>query len=150
MRERLAALDGDSGAIVALLGGDLSRSHQFIRVAEAMVELGRDEEAVTWARRGIEQTAGWQTDQLYDLACAAYARRGERAEALALRRARHERTPTSTSYRQLRTAAEAIHAWPMESEAARRVLRDRNPPGLVDALLDDSEAELAWQAAPPG
>ncbi len=149
-RERLAALDGDSGAIVALLGGDLSRPHQFIRVAEAMVELGRDEEAVTWARRGIEQTAGWQTDQLYDLACAAYARRGERVEALALRRARHERTPTSTSYRQLRTAAEAIHAWPMESEAARRVLRDRNPPGLVDALLDDSEAELAWQAAPPG
>jgi len=32
----------------------------------------------------------------------------------------------------------------MENEAARRVLRDRNPPGLVDALLDDSEAELAW------
>jgi hypothetical protein len=146
-RERLAVLDGDSGAIVALLGGDLSRPHQFIRVAEAMVELGRDEEAVAWARRGIEQTTGWQTDQLYDLACAAYARRGEQVEALALRRAQHERTPTSTSYRQLRTAAEAIHVWPMENEAARRVLRDRNPPGLVDALLDDSEAELAWQAA---
>ena len=146
-RERLAVLDGDSGAIVALLGGDLSRPHQFIRVAEAMVELGRDEEAVAWARRGIEQTTGWQTDQLYDLACAAYARRGEQVEALALRRAQHERTPTSTSYRRLRTAAEAIHAWPMENEAARRVLRDRNPPGLVDALLDDGEAELAWQAA---
>jgi len=143
-RERLAVLDGDSGAIVALLGGDLSRPHQFIRVAEAMVELGRDEEAVAWARRGIEQTTGRQTDQLYDLACAAYARRGEQVEALALRRAQHERTPTSTSYRQLRTAAEAIHVWPMENEAARRVLRDRNPPGLVDALLDDSEAELAW------
>lgn len=146
-RERLAMLDGDSAAIIALLGGDLSRPHQFIRVAEAMVELGRDEEAVAWARRGIEQTTGWQADQLYDLACAAYARRGEPAEALALRRTQHERTPTSTSYRQLRTAAEAIHAWPMESEAARRVLRERNPPGLVDALLDDGEDELAWQAA---
>jgi uncharacterized Zn finger protein len=146
-RERLAVLDGDSGAIVALLGGDLSRPHQFIRVAEAMVELGRDEEAVVWARRGIEQTTGWQTDQLYDLACAAYARRGEPAEALALRRAQHERTPTSSSYRQLRTAAEAIHTWPVERDAARRVLSDRNPAGLVDALLDDDQAELAWQAA---
>ena len=146
-RERLAVLDGDSAAIVALLGGDLSRPHQFIRVAEAMVELGRDEEAVAWARRGIEQTTGWQTDQLFDIACAAHARREEPAEALALRRAQHERIPSSSSYRQLRTAAEAIHAWPVERDAARRVLSDRNPVGLVDALLDDAEDELAWQTA---
>jgi len=146
-RERLAVLDGDSAAIVALLGGDLSRPHQFIRVAEAMVELGRDEEAIAWARRGIEQTTGWQTDQLYDIACAAHGRREEPAEALALRRAQHERTPTSSSYRRLRTAAEAIHAWPVERDAARRVLSDRNPAGLVDALLDDGEDELAWQTA---
>jgi hypothetical protein len=146
-RERLAVLDGESGAIVALLGGDLSRPHQFIRVAEAMVELGRDDEAIAWARRGIEQTTGWQTDQLYDIACAAHARRGEPIEALALRRTQHERTPTGASYRQLRGAAEAIHVWPVESDAARRVLRDHNPAGLVDALLDDGEDELAWQAA---
>jgi len=146
-RERLAVLDGDSGAIVALLGGDLSRPHQFIRVAEAMVELGRDEEAVAWARRGIEDTTGWQPDQLYDLACAAHGRRGEQVQALALRRAQHERTPTSSTYRQLRTAAEVIHAWTVESDAARRVLREHNPAGLVDALLDDGEDELAWQAA---
>jgi uncharacterized Zn finger protein len=146
-RERLAVLDGDSEAIVALLGGDLSRPHQFIRVAEAMIELGRDDEAIAWARRGIEQTTGWQTDQLYDIACAAYARSGEPAEGLALRRAQHERTPSGSSYRQLRTAAEAIHAWPVERDAARRVLSDRNPAGLVDALLDDGEDELAWQTA---
>lgn len=146
-RERLAVLDGDSEAIVALLGGDLSRPHQFIRVTEAMAELGRDEEAIAWARRGIEQTTGWQTDQLYDLACVAHGRRGEPVEALALRRAQHERTPTSSSYRQLRIAADAIQAWTVESDAARRVLREHNPAGLVDALLDDGDAELAWQAA---
>jgi hypothetical protein len=94
-RERLAVLDGDSKAIVAVLGGDLSRPHQFIQVAEAMAELGRDDEVVTWARRGIAQTSGWQTDQLYDLACSAHIRRGEPLEALALRRAQHERTPTT-------------------------------------------------------
>jgi len=47
----------------------------------------------------------------------------------------------------LRTAAEAIHVWTVESEAARRVLRERNPAGLVDALLDDGDDELAWQTA---
>jgi hypothetical protein len=128
-------------------GGDLSRPHQFIRVAEAMVELGRDEEAIGWARRGIEQTTSWQTDQLYDIACAAHGRREEPAKALALRRAQHERTPTSSSYRQLRTVAEANDAWPVERDAARRVLSDRNPPALVDALLDDGEDELGWQTA---
>ena len=146
-RERLAVLDGDSDAIVALLGGDFSRPHQFIRVAEAMAELGRDDEVIAWARRGIDQTTGWQTDQLYDLACAAHGRRGEEVEALALRRAQHERTPTSSTYRVLRTVAEAIHAWSVESEAARRVLRERNPAGLVDALLDDGDEDLAWQTA---
>ena len=35
-QERLAVLDGDAEALVGLLGGDLSRPHQFIRVAEAM------------------------------------------------------------------------------------------------------------------
>ena len=47
----------------------------------------------------------------------------------------------------LRIAAEAVHAWSVESDAARRVLRQRNPAGLVDALLDDGEDELAWQTA---
>ncbi len=146
-RERLAVLDGDVDAIVALLGGDFSRPYQFIRVAEAMLELGREEEVIAWARRGIDQTTGWQTDQLYDLACAAHGRRGERVEVLALRRAQHEQTPTSSTYRVLRIAAEAVHAWSVESDAARRVLRERNPAGLVDALLDDGEDELAWQTA---
>ena len=39
--ERLAVLDGDTDAIVALLGGDLSSPYQFVRVAAAMAELGR-------------------------------------------------------------------------------------------------------------
>lgn len=146
-RERLAVLDGDSEAIIALLGGDLSRPHQFIKVAEAMAELGRDQEVIEWARRGISQTSGWQTDQLYDLACDAYQRQDQPVEVLAMRRAQHERTPTSSSYRRLRGAAEAVDAWSLERDGARRALREHNPAGLVDALLDDGDDELAWQTA---
>ena len=49
--ERLAIIDRDVDRLVELLGGDLSSPHQFARVAEAMVELGRTDEALAWARR---------------------------------------------------------------------------------------------------
>ena len=45
-QERLAVLDRDVSEIVRLLGGDLRNPYQFIRVAEAMEELGRDEDVV--------------------------------------------------------------------------------------------------------
>jgi hypothetical protein len=146
-RERLAILDSDTDAVVALLGGDLSAPHQFIQVAEAMAELGRDQDTLAWALRGIAETRGWQTGKLYDLACAVHARRDEPLEVLALRRTEYERTPTGSTYHQLHAAADALQAWPLEQDAARRVLRERNPPALIDALLRDGEADLAWQTA---
>ena len=56
--ERLAVLDGDTDAIVALLGGDLSSPYQFVRVATAMVELGRDDDVLAWA---IEHCGGMRS-----------------------------------------------------------------------------------------
>jgi hypothetical protein len=144
-RERLAMLDRDIDALVKLLGGDLTTPYQFIRFAEAMRELGLDDEALAWAKRGIAQTSGWQVSQLYDLACDV--QRAEPLEVLALRRAQHERMPSSSTYRALRTAAEALDAWPLEQEAARVTLQRADPRGFVDALLGDDEVELAWTAA---
>ena len=106
-RERLAILDRDVDALVELLGGDLTNAHQFIGVAEAMGELGLDDEVLAWATRGIAQTSGWQTAKLYDLACDVHTRRGEPLEVLALRRAQHERMPSTSTYRALRAAADA-------------------------------------------
>lgn len=84
--EGLAVLDGDVERIVRLLGGNFSAPYQFIRLAEAMEELGRDDDVLAWATRGIAETTGWQVAQLYDLAAGVYARRGEDGELLALRR----------------------------------------------------------------
>lgn len=64
-------LDKDTTAIVTLLGQGLSTPHQFIRVCEAMAELGRDNDVLSGARRGISETRGWQVARLYDLACDA-------------------------------------------------------------------------------
>lgn len=146
-RERLAVLDRDVERIVELVGGDLTGAHQFQRVADAMVEVGRDDLALAWARRGVDETAGWQVAGLYDLACEIHARRGEPLEVLRLRRAHHERAPSSTTYGRLRQAAEAVDAWPLERDAARAVLRDRDRRGLVEVLLRDGDDQLAWVAA---
>ncbi len=59
----------------------------------------------------------------------------------------HERMPTATTYRQLRTAAEALGRWDAERAAARSVLEQRSPSGFVDALLDDGDTATAWTAA---
>jgi hypothetical protein len=110
-----------------------------------MRELGLEDEALAWAKRGIAQTSGWQVAQLYDLACDV--RRAEPIEVLVLRRAQHERMPSSSTYRALRTAAEAVDAWPLEQDAARVTLQRADARGFVDALLGDEELELAWGAA---
>jgi hypothetical protein len=146
-RERLAILDGDVDALVKLLGGDLASPYQFIRVAEAMRELALGDEVLAWAKRGIAQTSGWQVSQLYDLACGVHDAREEPLEVLALRRAQHERMPSSSTYRALRTAAEALDAWPLEQDAARATLQQADVRGYVDALLGDGELGLAWSAA---
>ena len=146
-RERLAVLDGDTEAIVALLGGDLSAPHQFIAVCEAMAELGREDAVLSFARRGIAETSGWQVDKLYDLACDVHERAGATVEALALRRQQHERTPSASTYSTLRRAAEALDAWGLERDAARRALRERDRGSYVDALLQESDADTAWVVA---
>jgi hypothetical protein len=146
-RERLAVLDGDTQAIVTLLGGDLSNPHPFIRVCQAMAELARDDDVLTWARRGISETHGWQVAQLYDLACDVHDRHEAPVEVLALRREQHERTASAGTYRALRRAADALDAWEVECGAARTALRERDRGELVEALLGDGDADAAWAVA---
>jgi hypothetical protein len=143
--ERIAVLDGDTDAIIRLLGGDLSAPYQFIRVAEAMEELGRDDDVLVWATRGIAQTGGWQVAQLYDLAAGVWARRDDDRELLRLRREQHDRMPSSSTYSLLRKAAEACGTWDTERPRARSILSEHDLGGLVDVLLADSEPDAAWQ-----
>ncbi len=147
VRERLAVLDGDIETIVELAGGDLSNAYQFFRVAEAMAELERDDLLLEWTARGIAEASGWQVGTLYDLACETYARLGQPLEVLRLRRAEHERMPSLSAYSTLRKAAEEVHAWDIELEAARMVLRACDLRGFVGALLGDGDQDLAWDEA---
>lgn len=146
-RKRLAILDRDLEAIVELLGGDLTNPQQFAAVAEAMHELELPDEVLKWARRGIAETSGWQTAKLYDFACEVHAEREEPLEVLALRRAHHERMPSSRTYAALRAAADVLGAWSVERDAARAVLQRTDEREFVRALLDEGDVDAAWAAA---
>jgi hypothetical protein len=148
--ERLAVIDRDVDRLVELLGGDLSSPHQFQRVAEAMVELGEPVDALRWARRAIAETSGWQVARLYDLAADLLTDANEMDEVVELRRHHHERTPSSSTYAKLQTAAGAVDSWAVEVDRARAVLADRDPAGHIDALLADGEADEAWAVAVTG
>ena len=147
VRERLAVLDQDIGAIIRLHGGDLTNPFQFVHVAEALAEIGRDDLVLEWASRGIAETHGWQIYRLYDFACETHARLGQPLEVLRLRRSHHERMPSSSTYAALRAAAETVDAWEVERPAARAALQKRDIRGFVDALLGDADRDLAWDVA---
>jgi uncharacterized Zn finger protein len=55
--------------------------------------------------------------------------------------------PSLSTYSRLRRAADAVDAWAIERDAARAVLRERDPRAFVEALLGDDEAQLAWETA---
>lgn len=148
--ERLAVIDRDVDRLVDLLGGDLSAPHQFTRVAEAMVELGRPADALAWARRGIAETSGWQVANLYDLAAGVLADGSALEEVVALRRGQHERMPSSSTYSKLQAAARVTDMWDAEIVSARAVLASRDPAGLVDVLLADGDSDEAWRTATSG
>lgn len=148
--ERLAIIDRDVDRLIDLLGGDLSSPHEFQRVAEAMVELEQADEALSWARRGIAETSGWQVAKLYDLAADLLTDSGDHAAVLELRRHHHERTPSASTYAKLQTAADTINTWAVEVDRARDVLAEHDPPGYIDALLADRDVEVAWSVATIG
>ena len=145
--ERLAVFDGDTEAIVALLGKDLTSPHQFTRVAEAMLELDRPDDALAWAQRGIEATSGWQIKHLYDIAAGVHEANGDIAAVLGVRLEHHQRMPSTTTYERLRDAARAGGLWDAHVSSARDVLGRRDRGSLVDVLLADGEVESAWALA---
>ena len=146
-RQRLAVLDRDIDAIVKTTGGSLTTAGQFLHVAGAMAEIDRPDLVLQWAERGIAETNGYPIGALYDLACETYAQLGRPLDVLRLRRAHHERSPTTSTYAALKTAALALDTWEREADAARAVLRDRDTRSYIAALLADGDDDLAWQTA---
>ena len=144
--KQLALLDRDAEAIVREFGGELDGVYRFIAVATAFREIGDDDAALTWARRGIELPATWQSRQLYDLVDQVLVEPGTLDEAVEQRVVGLRALPDPTSYAALRTAAERTGRWPQLRPDALRTLRERALDHYLQALLQDGDVEAAWQA----
>jgi hypothetical protein len=146
-KERLAFVDRDVDALVALLGGELTLSRQYLHVAEAMRQLDKYDHALSWALRGLAERPDGHADKLYDFAVAEYLRRGAQEDALSLRRRQHEHRRTLASYLALRSVARAAGSWEQDRPPALALLQQERPRDHVTALLADGADDLAWEAA---
>jgi tetratricopeptide (TPR) repeat protein len=147
--ERLARLDRDVEALVAVVGGDLRHPAQYGRLARALHDVGAEDAAVDWAERGLRvHPADPPGAGLRDFLVEAYLRRGGRSDAVRLRREGLRAAPALSAYAALRKAAQEAGRWPQERAAALAVLRDGNPAEHVRALLyEEDDAAAAWAAA---
>jgi uncharacterized Zn finger protein len=157
LMESVAQAEGDVDALIAVYADQLDehgRNH--LRIAQALDEAGRGEEALGWAERGLREAA--HPDQrLVDYLAGRYAAAGRDDDALGLRRDRFRAERTLASYQALRQAAS--EGWPAERSQALDLLRedaravrsrtlwDRGGPVLIDALTDDGDLDAAWAAA---
>ncbi|MFP5218913.1 MAG: DUF6880 family protein [Actinomycetes bacterium] len=142
----LALLDRDADAIVRTFGGALDSVFRFSAVAAAFREIGDDDAALSWARRGMQLPPTWQSRGLHDLAADLLARRGDAAAVVDLRLAGLRALPDATSYAALRAAAETAGQWPQLRPDALAVLRQRGLDPYVQAVLQDGDVDAAWQA----
>jgi uncharacterized Zn finger protein len=147
MRRRLAELSGDVDAVVALHAEELPYPAAYERIVAALRDAGRLADAITWAERGVEETAA---ATLVDTLVESYVEAGRVVDAIAARRTELHRNPSRATYARLREIAG--DRWERERTWARQVLRsaadrDENADELVGALLDDGDVDDAWQAA---
>ncbi|MEU5630488.1 SWIM zinc finger domain-containing protein [Streptomyces rishiriensis] len=159
LMERLVKAEGDIDALVALYAQDLDPSGAtHLRIAEELESAGRADEALTWAERGLRDCAAetYIEGRLVDYVCARYAKAGRHADVVGVRRVRFRTERSLVAYQQLRSAAQAAECWGTERVAALAALREDarrerggryGGPVLIDALLDDGDADAAWREA---
>ncbi|MFI6685565.1 SWIM zinc finger domain-containing protein [Streptomyces sp. NPDC050485] len=158
LMERLARAGGDMDAVVAVYAADLAPDGStHLAIARELDTVGRCDESLRWAERGIEETRSVAVDSsLIDYLCARYEAVGRLPDAVALRRAHFAALRSLAAYQQLRTVAMATGCWQTERVVALALLRADaeqrqqgwyGGPVLIDALLDDEEVDAAWRAA---
>ncbi|MFB6240324.1 MAG: SWIM zinc finger domain-containing protein, partial [Gemmatimonadota bacterium] len=107
-----------------------------LRIARALAEAGRGEEAIEWAEAGLPKKAGeWPDRRLVEWLVAAYGRSGRHRQALDLAWDHFVRAPQLAGYQVLNRAAEA--AGEVEDWRGR----------ALDWLREQAGGELSGQRA---
>lgn len=160
--EVLARAGGDVDELVRVLAHDLSTGYQFVRVAEALAEADRLEEALAWAERGLAAFPERPDVRLRTVAAGVLQRLGRHEEALALAWATFSERLDLDAFEALATHARPAGAWPAWRERAHAALRarleaertgrhpmwsQRTASTLVEVLLWERKLDDAWRQA---
>lgn len=146
-RGRLAVLDRDPAAIIAVVGQGLAMQHQAVAVVEALDDAGLHDLAVEHAALGLGLPHSHQAGELVQRLVDDAAARGDIGAVLELRRAAFTRDPSSTTLTAYRTAAEASGTWAEEVKAAEDLLARTRPWEWVSVLLGAHRDDEAWRFA---
>lgn len=106
-----AQIDGDTDALIAIVKHDLRHAYDYLKVAEALAQAGRHDEALQWAEDGIKQFPNEYRGGLHDFAAAEYHRRKQHDKAIALRWAQFARSPGLSAYQTLKASADKNKSW---------------------------------------
>jgi hypothetical protein len=158
--ESVMEAEGDIDALVALCARHLDQfGYQHLRIAQALDEAGRPDEALNWAERGLTGNTRLSTG-LVDYLVDRYASSGREEDVVSLRRLLFCGDRSLANFRALRSAATNPGMWEAEREAALALLRKDAAavrgktlwfpwagPVLIDALIDEGDLDAAWVAA---
>jgi SWIM zinc finger len=159
--ESLLRAEGNLDGVIGLRAASLDDyGWGHLAIAQELDQAGRGDEALAWAERGLRE-AKRPDGRLVEYLAEHYPAAGRAGDVLTLRRDRFAADGTLMSYQRLHQAATAAGRWPAEREQAlaRLTAKARAPhpgagrgldwtgPVLVDALLDDGDADAAWTAA---
>ena len=141
---RLAVLDHDVEAIIRTHAKDRRVAAWFQDTAEAFDEIGEIDQAIDWARQGMDVGPGHQSLKVADYWCSLLQRHrpGEFMDARLLVFCRW---PSSSSAARLYEAAGT--SWPVHSDEVLTALESKPVDAVLFALLTLKDARLAWGLA---
>jgi tetratricopeptide (TPR) repeat protein len=161
LMERLAECQGGTKALIEVLSRDVSSAYNVSRIAERLVQDSRDEEALDWLRRGLNEFPG--DARLRVLAASCHSRAGRPVEACELLWENFAARPVLENFAALSSAAgDEFSLWRTRALGLLRAEpsctgwftgRPYEPARhstLVQVFLWEGDTEAAWSAATTG
>ncbi len=164
--EALARRDGDLDALIAVKSRDLSYSHAFTEIAEALAKARRHEEALAWAERGRNAFPNELNVPLADFLVAAYHRAKRHEDAVRIAWEDFTRHTGLGTYQRLEKSAGRARNWKSWREMALDHVRaELNRPDrsrgmwhqtaggktlLVEIFLHEGDSDAALAEAKSG
>ena len=161
----LAVASGDPDEMIAVRSRDLRTPDDYLAIARSLEAGDRRDEALDWARRGLDTYADrtWHTPPLREFTAELLRQRGDPGAAVALFWDAFEQSPSVETYRRLiDEASDDALAWRQRSiDGLRSRVADATPQvrttrswstptpatALVEILAHEGDIDAAWQAA---